>query len=81
MFQQGNTALSESGGQPGGQFEQSSASVASLHLHAITELNQGLHTLKELQETLETAKARQAVADAVGSLRDSLKAIDGLLLD
>ena len=42
----GETALSESGGHPGGQFGSDSETVASLRLRAIADLNQALASVK-----------------------------------
>ena len=49
QFEQGFKALSENGGQPGGQFGNDSDSVAGLRLTAIGDLNQALASLQAWQ--------------------------------
>lgn len=69
----GETAHSENGGHPSGQFESELATVASLKLRAIADLNQALSSLILWQEVERGHKGVSIVED----LRALLNRVNG----
>ena len=65
----GETALSENGGHPGGQFGRDSETVASLRQTALTQLAAASKTLERLKAMPASQAERKALADACGLLQ------------
>jgi len=68
-FAQGNKALSESGGHPGGHFGEDSDSVASLRLRAILDLRKAFGSLKAWRWVCQDADGKPAVDSIIDDLR------------
>ena len=64
----GETAHSENGGHPGGQFGNDSESVASLKTQALDELQRAWKSLRRLEDLSDDSAESKAAGRAVGLL-------------
>jgi len=77
-FSQGNIALSESGGHPGGHFGEDSDSVASIRGQLFDELQRALATFGRLDLATESAIERKRLATLQSRLSKLMNELEGI---
>ena len=80
-FPQGNKALSESGGAPGGARRPDFDSAEDIRQKIVIDLTHGLVALTRLHTVVETRDAQDALMNEINNLKSILGSVEAILLD